>query len=470
MNRNRGFAALLIIFILGMVSILVASGLILTGYNESQMARSGASGTSAYYAANSGVEDAIYKLNFLTGFAASTATTDRTYTIPGTLIKPVVTVAHDPSSSKQRIIDSVATIGPFVSHIHAIVKNTIVTPGFLFALQAGNGGIEMEQQSLISGASGADGDIYSRGDIKGKDNNHNGAGECQNSASAIAGTARARGSIDQLAGGSGICVSKDVYADDLKFCFVTGTRNYYTQVNNANCSGIVTPANKITPTPTPIDLPDMGIDSLKTTLQDHGTIWTQNGGNCNADGSNGSWDCTKGTKILKNYIIPGTLIIDPPTHQTITIEGPVWVKGDVTIKSNSSSTIPSIKPGNVAYSQMMVVDGKITSDSGVTFGTGGGGTIFLLFISTFAPAAPYADLCDTPAMTIHSNTFSVLFYATQGCAEVITTASTAYQGALLGEKIHVNNNTNVIYDPKLQGANFATTALSGWQIASFRQD
>ena len=466
--NNRGFAAILIIFILSLASILVASGLVLTGYNESQMARSGATGSTAFYAANAGIEDAIYKLNTLPHFAETSTVT---YSLPVGTGNTSVTITPVTGNIKQRTVDAVGTVGLYTSRIRAILNYTIVTPGFLFAMQSGTSGIEIEQQSSVSGVGGVDGNIYSAGDIKGKDNNHNGAGNCQNSSSQIIGSATAHTNIDRLAGGTGICVVKDATANNLKYCYVDGTRNFYSSVDTTNCSGNILPPVNITPTPapTPIPLPDMGVEALKATLTTHGDQWTANGGNCDADGSNSPADCTKGTKILKNIVIHGNLIIDPPTKQTISIEGPVLVTGDVTIKSNSSTTIPAIQPANVAYSQMLVAEGKIISDSGVTFGTSEAGTIFLLFISEYVPPSPYTDLCDTPAMTIHSNTFSVLFYGSRGCAVVVTTASTAYQGALVAEKIHLSNNSNIVYDPKLKDAKFATTALSGWQIASFKE-
>jgi hypothetical protein len=152
--KQKGFAALLIIFILGMVSILIASGLILTGYNESQMARSGASGTTAFYAANSGVEDAIYKLtknSFVVGMNKFNLDLGN-----GNNASVSASVATNSAT-----IRSIGTVDQFVSIINAKVSSASVSGEIKYAIQAGEGGIKFDDK--VKG--NITGNVYSKGNI-----------------------------------------------------------------------------------------------------------------------------------------------------------------------------------------------------------------------------------------------------------------------------------------------------------------
>ncbi len=455
MKKQQGFAALLIIFILGMVSILLASGLILTGYNESQMARTGASGVSAYYVADSGVEDAIYKLNAMPAFASSS---NVAYTLPVGAGHTSVTVSPVSGNSKQRTVDSVGTMGTFVTRIHALVQNTSLTPGFLYAIQAGVNGIEIRNNSTIKATTG-DGNVYSNGYIAGAKND-NQAGACKNSATAILGSAYAVTSFDKTEGNndSGVCVLKDAYASAFNYCFVGGSRSL---AATANCPGgtVFSPA---VPAPTPIPLPDMDVAGLKTYLTNRGTTYS---GDCTVNGTPSS--CGGVTNTIGNMIITGNLTV--PQNTTVTFTNPVWVKGTITFNQNVVIGLT----GTVG--KIIVTDQPMTVANNNTFTSVG--NAHLLFLSTYtsypSPSPTptpgvTSPFCDTPAISIKSNTSNVLFYAPYGCVSVSNNAQ--FNGALLGEKIVISNTSTIAYNPDLATAVFTTSAHGGWQIASFRQD
>lgn len=455
MKKQRGFAALLIIFILGMVSILVASGLILTGYNESQMARSGASGTSAFYVANSGIEDAIYKLN---------ADPNYTATVPFELDvstgKAKYTVVLPASgNNKERIIDSIGTMGPYVNRIHAVVENTSVKPGFEYAVQGGTNGVEISNSKV-------EGDVFSNGYIKGNKASVQ-ANACKTTGTDrawITETATAVDTIGKLdTNDTGVCISGDAIASYLKECYVVGTRTSPNAVDS-NCAGNVTPP-VISPAPTPVPPPmsDADIQSVKNYLTHKGTTFS---GSCTIDGTSHMTNCGGTSNTIGNSIITENLTVS--SNNILKISGPVWVKGSITFNSNVSITITA------TTGQIVITDQPLTSSSNTAFDHNG--NAYLLFISTYTaypsplptpPPDPSSAFCDTPAITISSNTSNVLFFTPAGCALINSNAT--FVGSLVAEKVKIINNSTVTYDANLANAVFSTSQAGGWQIASFSQ-
>lgn len=453
--KQKGFAALLIIFILGMVSILVASGLILTGYNESQMARSGASGTSAYYVANSGVEDAIYKLNKDPNYAAliavnypslSVSTGNASYTV-----SPVL------GNNKQRTIDSVGTMGSYVSRIHALVENTSVKPGFEYAVQGGTNGVEINNSKI-------EGDVYSNGYIKGNKASVQGT-TCKDTGTGyarITGTATAVGTIGRLdTNDTGPCITEDAIATNLDECYVFGSRVSPNTVS-ANCDGAISPPVP-SPAPTPAPLP-LSMDDIQSVYNNiTGTPYT---GTCTIDGTSHLTNCGGSTNTIGNIVITGDLIVS--SNNTLRVSGPVWVKGNIVFNSNVTVTIAA------TVGQIVVTERPLISSSNTAFDHNG--NAYLLFISTYtlypSPSPtptpePSSAFCNTPAITISSNTQNVLFFAPLGCALINSNAT--FKGSLVAEKVKITNNSTVTYDSNLANAVFSTSQAGGWQIASFSQ-
>jgi len=466
MKSKQGFAAILIIFILGMVSIAVASGLILTGYNESQMARSGASGTSAYYVANSGVEDAIYKLNTLSGYAASSTVT---YALPVATGNASVTVKPVAGNTKQRTIDSIGTMGPYASRLHALVENTSVKPGFEFAIQGGTNGVEINNSKI-------DGDVFSNGYIRGNQAAiKNGA--CKDTGTGLAWITGSASAVDTIGkidtNDTGPCIMQDAIAAHLTECYVFGTRTSPNTVST-NCGGSVSPpVDSPAPTPAPMPLSDSDIQSIKSYLKNKGTTFSDDADltdidDCIIDGTSHAKNCGGITNTIGNIIITGNLVVN--SNNILSISGPVWVKGSITFNSHVSVSITA------TTGQIVITDQSLTSSSNTAFDHNG--NAYLLFISTYPvnPSTtptptpipgPSSAFCDTPAITISSNTENVLFFAPSGCALINSNAK--FKGSLVAEKVKITNNSEVTYDPNLVNAVFSTSQTGGWQIASFSQ-
>ncbi len=462
--KQNGFAALLLIFVLGMVGMLVASSLVLTGYNESQMARTGASGTSAYYVANSGIEDAIYKIRHITDYGLLTVS----YTIPVDHGSAAVTVSPG-ADAKERLIDAVGTIGPYVSRIRAVVQNTSVIPGFPYAVHAGSGGFEMENNAIVTG------DVYAMGDIMGGSSNNN----CTGNPSMIQGVATSSGTFTTLPDGSGngVCTSSDAYGKKFNACFIKGTA-FYVQLPVA-CSN-APPTSDISGTipspiaPIPFPISDGQIDDVTKHIKQTYT------GNCYVGGPQDTPGCYTKEAVTNIPIVGGVRITGALTisSSNIKFSGPVWVSQDMMFTSNVTIGLTA---DLTDISQMIVVDDRIIAKANINFipNTGvSGDKVYLLPISRFDPRSVpgfTGDICrkDNPDTTINSiyvqsNINDVLFYAPHGCLYIKGVGGGTYFGSAIGEKILLGGGT-LTYDTALVKAEFGTTRSGGWQIASFNQ-
>ncbi|MGD8744390.1 MAG: hypothetical protein PVJ52_02245 [Candidatus Woesebacteria bacterium] len=460
MIKEKGQAALVIIFVLGIISVLIGVSLQKTGYVESVMGRNNENSLKAFYIANSGVEEAIYRIQLDSSFG---------YPSPGSFDLDVgegkVEVEVTGSDENERIIESVGTWENYVRRVRVLVYNTSFKPGFIDAIHAGLGGVEIRNNSRVMGMEDADGNVYSKSFIKGAKNDYSlVSGECKTSASAIYGSAYAVETITKLADNdSGVCVMKDANAEFLDNCFVVGS------AISPNTPPIDCPhlGEWVDDEPPPErDLPEMGVGTMKKFLDAKGEKFS---GDCILDGSGGADDCSDGTNQIGTIKIEGNLI--KPQNVDIVVSGPVWVTGDIIFESNSEIAL-----GDVTTSQMVVSDGKIESNSNISYlpkeitdDEGNVTKAFLLFISTYDSGLESDDplFCDDEAISLFSNNNSVLFYSTEGC--ILVNANSNFHGAILGEGIRVDNNSEVEYDPDLQGAIFGLTKSGGWQTIEFEE-
>jgi len=450
---QKGQAALLSIFLLGLISLLIGVSLLKTSYDASIRGRSGVNSLKAFYSAQSGVEEAMLQIQ----------THDFGYPGPDSFNIAIGEGSADVNvygSENQRTIESTGYFGKYLRRIKVIMQNTQIKPGFSNAILAGQGGVVLRNQTLVTSKDGSGGNVYSNTYIRGAKNDYIPlTGDCKNSASKIDGSAYAVEIIDKLAvTDSGVCVLKEAHSGSIDYCWVKGDVFSPLTPSPVTCpfAGLWTNEDA----PLEIALPDMGVDILKNYLSSKGDVFS---GNCLADGSGSSHDCTNGTLELGNIIITGDF--EKPSNIDIDISGPVWVKGNVIF--NSQGTV-GLTSEITEVSQIFVTDGTLISDSNVVYGSNG--NAFLLFISAFDPGVDSQDVCNdgvTPAIEISSNSNSVLFYSMHGCIQI--NANSVFHGAILGEGIRVDNNSTVEYDPALQSTIYGLTKEGGWQALSFEE-
>jgi len=174
-------------------------------------------------------------------------------------------------------------------------------------------------------------------------------------------------------------------------------------------------------------------------------------------------DCTEGTGRLGNRQILGDLFV--PSGINLTVDGPVWIKGDIEISQNNI-----LYTAESAGSDSIVVvasdpdsplaKGRIVTSSNVqynrnSFGAG------LIFISENK-----GDVCEAnPAIDMTSNTATVVFVAVDGCINI---GSNSVISGVLGKKVHVRNNSTISYDPNLARAILGDTG-EGWSVVNITE-
>ncbi len=466
LRLHSGQAAILIIFVIGMVSLLIGMSLSKTGFAESMMGRSVANSTGAFYVANSGIEEAFYKIQ----------NSDFGYPAPAGFELDVgggKAKVNVHGTSDERVIESVGKYGNMIRKIKVNTFNASTRPGFLYAIQAGVGGVELENTTEVTGwdkttESVVPGDIYSNSFVRGVNNGKD--LDCSKPAAVtrIGGSVWAVDSIGKLgSSGDGPCIDGNAYAGSIKECRILGSAYSDTPISSLDCPYLL-PCDPSTDiycrTPAYKDLPDMGLNTMKDYLQDEKNPDRRIvDGDCNIGGTD---DCTEvrvdGKKTLGNVLITGNLT----SKEDFYVSGPIWVKGDINLDSNQTvHLVPEI----TTISQIILADGKIRSSSNITFTSSG--RAFWLLVSDHEN--PDADVCgdeDEAAIRLSANVYSILFYATRGCVLIENpTASNEFYGAILGKGIKLKNNSKVVYDPDLQNAEFALTNESGWQISSFTE-
>lgn len=462
MNKESGQAAILIIFVIGMVSLLIGMTLTKTGFSESFMGRRTFNSTYAFYVANSGIEDAFHKIqssNF-----GNPGPDQYTLTVGDGVAS--VTVS---GTSNERVIESVGKYKNIVRIIRVSAYDTTLRPGFARVIHAGGGGVEFDNRTLVAGRDKSTGlrvpvDVYSNNFIRGV---HNGSdGNCSSPAATtrIDGNAYAAGNIEKLGSGTGPCIDGDAYSGGvLSECRILGTAITTSPVSMINCPHTTTcnpdEDPHICEHPVIEPLPDIGVHLIKQFLESNGDSYS---GNCVIGGASDCSTLIDGRRTIGNIIIDGNLTSSSDFY----VSGPIWVKGDVLINSNQ---IIRLDPSMSDSSLIILASGKIRSSSNVTFTSES--SSFLLFASEYENNKP--DVCqekDDAAIRISANVNSILFYAINGCALVENpTASSEFYGAILGEGIKTNTNTRLIYDPDLQNAEFFLRRQGGWQISSFTQ-
>jgi len=167
--RNNGAAMMIVVIFFVVISVTILVGIITPVVREFKIAGTTLNAKKAYFLAESGVEDALYRIRNSKQISSSetlvlgTSTTTTTITDISSSQKSIVSIGD--ADSKQRKIDLTVTTGVGVS--------------FNYGVQTGKGGFTMANNSSIVGS------VYSNGSITGS-GTITGSATSANSASLVA--------------------------------------------------------------------------------------------------------------------------------------------------------------------------------------------------------------------------------------------------------------------------------------------
>ena len=441
--HNNGQASLVLVLILGLVSIMSVLASSSLSISNVQIEDTITQTNQAWYAAWSGVDEIMYRLRYHQEFGGS-------YSVGLTLANGATVSATVTGDSNQMVVRSSGYEGGVIKKLEVTIASSSSKASFVFAAQSGEGGFELEGNTTVTGSNGAPGNVYSNGPVLGIKANSGNAG------SKILGSVWAVGSIGGLSSpnNGGVYIKNNAWANTMTACLIGGSVRASTPPTNCPFSG----SFEISLPPLTATLSSIDAAYWKNKALEGG-IWN---GDCNIASSNGT-DCSDGTRVVGNKQILGNLNV--PSGVNLTINGPLWVKGDVNISQNNvlytsedtnknSVMIVASDPDNPA------IKGRVITSSNVQFNRNSqdAGIIFISENQSM-------DCANLPAIDITSNTATVVFVAIDGCINV---GSNSMINGILGKKIHIKNNSTIQYDPSLARA-IVVPDSGGWNVVNIRE-
>ncbi len=399
--------------------------------------------------AEAGIETAIWKLNNQSGYTgeSNTAYANGTYTVAVSnynfntkLIKVDSYIPNSTNPTAHRTVQIKARIG---------IKNF----GFKYGVQTGVGGLVMDNNSTVTG------NIYSNGDIVGANN-----GAVINGDTVVAGSS---GSISKVTingdSSSHSIVDSTVTQDASHYslvrtsvtgnasvnslagpgCSIIGNAAYNTLANCTISGTITSPNSNVPADPPTIALP---IDAAQV------TTWEQEataGGTMNGTTINGTLSLGP-IKVVGDLIVNGTL----------NITGTVWITGSLTF--NNGSTVQLTSDFGALSGQILVgtsgviTTGYININNGTIINGSGTAGSYIMLLSERDTRGN-----GNVAITAANNVAAAILYANDGLVEVVNRAELK---SITAWKVHLNNETEVVYDTSYGSAEFGAGGTNGWEI------
>lgn len=416
-RKNGGAAMLISVIFFLFITLAIISGLVSPTVRGFRNANVNLNSKKSYFLAESGSEDAVYRISKNMTIGGSETITLDSNTVNTTIttllgnIKQIVSLGN--VSSLERKASVVLKTG-----------NGIV---FKYGTQAGEGGFFFRQNAYITGS------IWSNGPVLGSN------GAYITGAVYVAGST---GSIDNICIGgvqgstcSGSPVG-DAHAHTITNSNVTGT--IYCQVgsgNNKLC-------NTSQPDPGPQDMPlsDAQIATWKSAAT--------NGGITNGDVTISTPTNLGPRKIIGNLFI----------NNILNITGTIYVTGNITI-SNTVKLDPTYGGG----SGVIMSDGYIIINNNITFqDSGTPGSFILLLSESTCDSSVSASPCNGhSAVEVMNNSNIMIVNAQKGTVYFKNNASVKEAA---GYKIELYNNTHFDYGSGLINPNFPSGPSGSWVI------
>lgn len=428
MKDARGFALMSTTLLLGLV-FGIAIAMVTYTMSTSQAGKYLRESLSATRIADAGVEKALFCLkatdgsecggtygtNYTGESDVDIGTGTFTSVVSGSGASRTVTVTGTTTTGKSSTVAVGITTTPPTDNV-----------SFGYALQSGDGGAHLENESQI------DGSIYTSGDI-----------DCQSTNAGVTGdayVAKSGGTITDCS------IGADAHADNVLNSKVAGDAYY--DIDPDGISGTTVTGLKFSgsTTPTAASMPNLDLDFWRTSAAYGGTHY-------------GDLTATDGESIgpLK---ITGNLIIGGGIH--ITVTGPIWVEGNITTGNNAGIALdPSFgSDGTVILADDEAdnsAGGQISIANGTSITGSGDSSSYMLIVST---NTSHDDT--SPAIMVSNNSSGAAFYAMNG---VMRLESNAAAKSLAGYRLYADQNSTVTYSSSnFVSATFANSPPGTWRL------
>lgn len=158
-QNERGFAAFFVTILILAVVFGIGTSIFILSYGEQKIIKNVARSSQAYYAAESGLEDAILRVKKSINLPSSYSIVSSNGT--------TASVSVEEPNVNTKIITSNANAADVFRKLKTQLTIETINPQFFYGAQAGDLGIVMENNSRVEGVGGSSGNIYSNGSISG---------------------------------------------------------------------------------------------------------------------------------------------------------------------------------------------------------------------------------------------------------------------------------------------------------------
>lgn len=441
-NSQKGFAVFFIAILVIAITLASATSIFITTYGEQKISQNIVKSSQAYYAAEAGIEDAVYRIKKSMNIFAN-------YNMQAA--SALVDVAVNSPTQNSRVITANGNANNIMRRLETRLTIAVITPDFFYGAQVGDLGIVMDNNSRIEGVGGVAGNIYSNGSISG-DSGATITGDV------VVAMGSQPTSLDE------VIVWGNAYAHTITQSKICGSAfyqvidsdslNFLNNPSHPACSDPLTPgiANSGNPDSPLQNMPISDSDINQWKLE------AANGGVHNGNLAIIS-DMSYGPKK-----IDGNLIVTS-NNKTLTVAGTIYVTGYIDIDNGSTIRCQAVYGQN---SCVVIADKWIhIKNNGIFRGSGEAGSyIMLLSASQCDGTSPIGCTDHNAAMDLHNNAEGAIFYANDG---LIYLHNGVTVSEITAKKIHLENNAIIRYEQGLASASFSAGPGAGWQIESWKE-
>lgn len=424
--RQRGFAALFITILIMVVVFGIAVSISILTLGQQKIARNIVKSSQAYYLAEAGIEDALWRLkkdSNQSGFSYTLSVGNNSTNIE---ISDII--------GDSRTITSEGDVKDRVRKIQVVYQVSTDEISFHYGAQIGDGGMEMGNNSRIKG------NVFSNGSVTG-----------------IGGKGYIDDTIKVAYNGNkieGLEIGKDAYVHTCVDSNIVDTLHYVLGGSYGSCTYGAEDnlgPNQIEPESLPI--PQSQIDDWKNDAA-LGGIEPPGGGDYEVLGGD--------TVYLGPAKIEGNLIIN--NNAILILTGTIWVSditGGGNITANNGATIKLDPDAYGPTSGVIIADGKIDVLNGAELQGSGQEGSYLMLLSTSSNLN-----FDNPAIDIRNTARGALFYTNTGLIRLRNNMEV--RGAT-GYKIYLDNGAVIEYESGLEDTYFTSGPGGSWEVASWKE-
>lgn len=429
--QNKGAALLMFVVFFLAASLILVLTIGRGVYDDLLTYRVLESGKKSFYAAESGIEDAVYR--HVQGYEYDDAETFDVFGVPVSMTRTSVAGAYD-------IVAEGASYNAFrKSHILLEVGNGV---SFSFGMQSGNGGIRFLQSSSVVG------NVFSNGIIEGSGNFVYG--------DAI--SAEATGLVDD------IHATGTVWSHTIKDSIIDKDAHYFSAATKiATVVGMVSYPGSADQASTsyPITIPQ--IDGWKTLITTTGTVIASTSPEC----SSGTYTIDSDTALGNVRIECDVILKKTGATPVITLTGGVWIEGNLEIKGVSVVASSSLAQKSVQIIADKVSDHLTSSKVSITtasnFSSGNARSYILIVSMNNSAELGGSEIAINLAQT---GTGKFVVFAPYGLIDIAQSSSLK---EITGYQIVLRNTTQVIYESGLTNLIFDSAVGGGYILSNWKE-